>query len=39
MCRISGDTWFNVRYGVMLAPTIAIMIGYLVDRARVFRPY
>lgn len=35
---ISGDTWFNVRYGVMLAPTIAIMIGYLVDRARAFRP-
>lgn len=35
---ISGDTWFNIRYGVMLAPTIAIMIGYLVDRARDFRP-
>lgn len=35
---ISGDTWFNVRYGVMLAPTIAIFIGYLVDRAKAFRP-
>jgi hypothetical protein len=35
---ISGDTWFNVRYGVMLAPTIAIFIGYLVDRAKDFRP-
>ncbi len=35
---ISGDTWFNVRYGVMLAPTIAIFIGYLIDRARNFRP-
>ncbi len=35
---ISGDTWFNIRYGVMLAPTITIMIGYLVDRARDFRP-
>ncbi len=34
---ISGETWFNVRYGVMLAPTIAIFIGYLVDRARSFR--
>jgi hypothetical protein len=34
---ISGDTWFNVRYGVMLAPTIAIFIGYLIDRARDFR--
>ena len=35
---ISGDTWFNVRYGVMLMPTIAILIGYLVDRAKSFRP-
>src|SRR5688572_9647556 len=35
---ISGDTWFNVRYGVMLAPTIAILIGYLIDRAKDFRP-
>jgi hypothetical protein len=35
---ISGDTWFNVRYGIMLAPTIAIFIGYLIDRARDFRP-
>ncbi len=34
---ISGDTWFNIRYGVMLAPTIAIFIGYLVDRAKEFR--
>jgi hypothetical protein len=35
---ISGDTWFNIRYGSMLVPTVAIMIGYLVDRARSFRP-
>ena len=35
---ISGDTWFNVRYGVMLAPTIAILLGYLVDRAKTYRP-
>lgn len=34
---ISGDTWFNIRYGVMLAPTVAIMLGYLTDRARLFR--
>lgn len=33
---ISGNTWFNVRYGVMLMPSLAILIGYLVDR---FRPY
>jgi hypothetical protein len=34
---ISGDTWFNVRYGIMLMPTIAIFIGYLIDRAKNFR--
>lgn len=34
---ISGNTWFNVRYGIMLMPTIAVFIGYLVDRARDFR--
>lgn len=35
---ISGETWFNIRYGVMLMPTIAIWTGYLVDRAKAFRP-
>jgi len=34
---ISGDTWFNIRYGIMLMPTIAIFIGYLTDRARAYR--
>lgn len=34
---ISGDTWFNIRYGVMLMPTIAICIGYLIHRAHAFR--
>lgn len=34
---VSGTTWFNIRYGVMLAPTIAIFIGYLVDRLRSLR--
>lgn len=29
---VMGDTWFNVRYGVMLMPSIAIFIGYFVDR-------
>jgi hypothetical protein len=32
---ISGDTWFNVRYGIMMAPSIAIFTGYLIHR---FRP-
>lgn len=27
---LSGNTWFNVRYGIMLAPAIAIFTGYLV---------
>ncbi len=35
---ISGTTWFNIRYGIMLAPSIAIFIGYLFDRASKFRP-
>jgi len=34
---ISGNTWFNIRYGIMLMPAIAIFIGYLVDRAKSLR--
>jgi len=34
---VLGSTWFNIRYGVMLAPTIAIFIGYLIDRFRLTR--
>ncbi len=34
---ISGNTWFNVRYGVMLMPTLAIFIGYFVHRFKDFR--
>jgi len=29
---LSGDTWFNVRYGVMLMPAVAIFSGFLVNR-------
>lgn len=29
---ISGDTWFNVRYGIMMIPTVAIFAGFLLDR-------
>jgi hypothetical protein len=32
-----GGTWFNVRYGIMLAPTVAFFTGYLIDRTRNFR--
>lgn len=34
---ISGNTWFNVRYGSMLAPSIAIFMGYLVQRLKSLR--
>lgn len=34
---VKVDTWFNVRYGLLLMPTIAIFIGYLVDKAKDFR--
>lgn len=30
---LSGNTWFNVRYGLMLMPAIAIFIGYLVNKS------
>ena len=35
---ISGNTWFNVRYGIMMLPSFAIFIGYLIHRAKDFRP-
>lgn len=35
---LSGNTWFNVRYGIMLAPFFAIFIGYLFHRAVKMRP-
>jgi hypothetical protein len=34
---VNVDTWFNVRYGLLLMPTVAIFIGYLVDKAKDFR--
>ncbi len=34
---LSGNTWFNVRYGVMMVPTIAILVGYLIDKIKDFR--
>lgn len=30
--NLNGETWFNVRYGIMMMPSIAIFIGYLVYR-------
>lgn len=34
---LSGDTWFNVRYGIMMMPSIGIFVGYLAHRARSMR--
>ncbi len=34
---LSGETWFNVRYGIMLMPSIGIFIGYLFHRLKDFR--
>lgn len=30
---ISGNTWFNARYGIMMMPSIAVFAGYLVYKA------
>lgn len=34
---LSGNTWFNVRYGLMMVPAFAIFIGYLVHKAGQFK--
>lgn len=34
---LSGSSWFNVRYGIMLMPTLAIFTGYLVSRLQSIR--
>lgn len=31
---LSGESWFNARYGIMLMPSIAIFVGFLVHRAK-----
>ncbi|MGB4965930.1 MAG: hypothetical protein WBO77_02365, partial [Microgenomates group bacterium] len=34
---LSGDTWFNVRYGIVMMPAIAIFIGYLIHKLPTLR--
>lgn len=34
---LSGESWFNVRYGLMMMPSIAIFIGYLAYRVPALR--
>ncbi|HWY79079.1 MAG TPA: hypothetical protein VNW29_01850 [Candidatus Sulfotelmatobacter sp.] len=31
---LSGNSWFNVRYGLMMVPSIAVFTGYLVSRLK-----
>lgn len=35
---ISADTWFNVRYGTLILPAVAIFVGYFTHVYRNFRP-
>lgn len=34
---LSGNSWFNVRYGLMMIPTLAIFVGYLTYRLKAIR--
>ncbi len=34
---LAGESWFNVRYGVMLMPSIAVFVGFLLHHAKPFR--
>ena len=34
---ISGNTWFNIRYGIMMMPAFAVFIGYLVGKFKDLR--
>lgn len=31
---VSGNTWFNVRYGIMMLPSFAVFGGYLIHKLR-----
>lgn len=34
---LSGNTWFNARYGIVMMPSIAIFVGYLVGKVKDLR--
>lgn len=34
---LSGNTWFNIRYGIMMMPALAVFIGFLFDRIKTIR--
>lgn len=35
--EVAGDTWFNVRYGIVALPAVALLVGILVDKSRSFK--
>jgi hypothetical protein len=35
--NINGNTWFNVRYGIMMMPSFAVFAGYLVQKWKPMR--
>lgn len=35
IAHVFGDNWFNVRYGAIMVPTVAILVGYFVQKANV----
>lgn len=34
---LSGTSWFNIRYGIMMLPSIAVFAGFLIDRLKHLR--
>jgi hypothetical protein len=34
---LNGNSWFNVRYGLMMVPSIAIFVGYFVSRVNTLK--
>lgn len=34
---LAGNSWFNVRYGIMMLPAMAIFVGYLISRVGAFK--
>ena len=32
--EVAGDTWFNVRYGIVALPAAALLIGILIDKSK-----
>lgn len=34
---ITSNSWFNVRYGVMMLPALAFFLGYTIDKLKDFR--